>query len=89
MDADETDIIAAISQSENEIRAVNEWRNGDYVKKMNELRQLQDKLNAAIRNEEKHHRTISDKLDEISQLKIYISGLIPKNNGFKFNEQKY
>jgi len=80
------EIIMSYQQNEQKMKELTDWTRDTYAELQNEIINLQNSLEKAIRKEENLHAIISTKLDEISMLKQKINEKLPTNNGFKISE---
>jgi chromosome segregation ATPase len=80
--SDRNDLICSIARSEEQIRAVEAWRDTEYKAKYEELSKLQADLDGEIAREEEYRRHISSKLDQIAHLKAKVNESVPDDNGF-------
>ncbi|OHT11583.1 hypothetical protein TRFO_18825 [Tritrichomonas foetus] len=62
---------------------VDEWHRTEFKAMNEELLNLQDELERQIELEEKYHRRIKRKLDQIAQLKENIASKLPDDNNFQ------
>lgn len=84
---DKSELLCSIARSEKLIKEVENWRNGEYRAKYEELSQLQGQLEDEIAKEEEYHRKISQKLNQIARLKDRIGESVPDDNGFRIEKK--
>lgn len=84
---DKSELLCSIARSEKQIKEIENWRNGEYKRKYDELSQLHAELEDEIAKEEEYHRRISQKLNQIARLKEKIGEGVPDDNGFRFDRK--
>jgi predicted RNase H-like nuclease (RuvC/YqgF family) len=85
---DKNDLLCSIARSKEQMQRADNWRNTEYKAKCEELRRLQDELDAEITRESQYHRNVAQKLDRIARLKTRIAESTPDNNGFRFEPSR-
>ena len=84
---DRNELLCSIARSEKQIKDIENWRNGEYKAKYEELSHLQAELEDEIAQEEEYQRRISQKLNQIARLKERIGDGVPDDNGFRFDRK--
>ena len=84
---DKSELLCSIARSEKQMNDVENWRNGEYKSKYEELAQLQAQLEDEVAQEEEYHRRIAQKLNQVARLKSKIAETVPDDNGFRFDKK--